>query len=141
MKRIFGWGARLGAVLSDNRGGPWGSGGDGGDGGGDGPRNPWGQPPRRRRPGKSGEPTALDEFIKRSREKMGGRFPPTDGRPYWLYGLIAFALIWILFTSVHRIGPQERGVVTTFGYYSGTMQPGIGLSWPSPIGRVQKIDV
>jgi membrane protease subunit HflK len=141
MRRIFGWGRRLGAVLSDNRGGPWGSGG-GDDGGGDGPRNPWGQPRGgRRRPGKSGEPTALDEFLKRSREKMGGRFPPQDGRPYWLYGLIAFLLIWILFTSVHRIGPQERGVVTTFGYYSGTMGPGIGLSWPSPIGRVQKLDV
>jgi membrane protease subunit HflK len=72
---------------------------------------------------------------------MGGRFPPSDGRPYWLYGLIAFALIWILFTSIHRIGPQERGVVTTFGYYSGTMRPGIGFSWPAPIGRVQKVDV
>ena len=142
MRWIFGWGRRLGAVLSDNRGGPWGSGGGGDDGGGDGPRNPWGQPPRKRRSGgRSGEPTALDEFLKKSREKMGGRFPPSDGRPYWLYGLIAFLALWIVFTSVHRIGPQERGVVTTVGYYSGTMQPGIGLSWPAPIGRVQKVDV
>lgn len=143
MKRIFGWGRRLGAVLSDNRGGPWGPGGgdDGGGSGGDGPRNPWGQPPRRRKPRGSGEPTALDEFLKKSRDRMGGRFPPSDGRPYWLYGLVVFALIWIIFTSVHRIGPQERGVVTTVGYYSGTMQPGIGFSWPSPIGRVQKVDV
>ncbi len=141
MRWIFGWGRRLGAVLSDNRGGPWGSGG-GGDDGGDGPRNPWGQPPRKRRPGgRTGEPTALDEFLKKSREKMGGRFPPSDGRPYWLYGLIAFLVLWVVFTSVHRIGPQERGVVTTVGYYSGTMQPGIGLSWPAPIGRVQKVDV
>ncbi len=143
MKRIFGWGRRLGAVLSDNRGGPWGPGGDGdgGGSGGDGPRNPWGQPPRRRKPRGSGEPTALDEFLKKSRDRMGGRFPPSDGRPYWLYGLAVFALIWIVFTSVHRIGPQERGVVTTVGYYSGTMQPGIGYSWPAPIGRVQKVDV
>ena len=53
MIRIFGWGARRGASLSDNRGGPWGPGGgdgdDGGSGGdGGGPRNPWG--PRRRKP-------------------------------------------------------------------------------------------
>jgi membrane protease subunit HflK len=145
MKRFFGWGRRIGPVFSDNRGGPWGpSGGggdDGGSGGGDGPRNPWGQPPRRRRPKGPGEVTSLDEFLKKSRDRLGRRFPPQDGRPYWLYGLVAFALLWILFTSVHRIGPQERGVVTTLGYYERTMQPGIGFSWPSPIGRVQKVDV
>jgi modulator of FtsH protease HflK len=140
MRRFFGW------VLSDNRGGPWGPGGDGdGDGGGDGgsggPRNPWGQGPRRRKPGRTGEVTSLDEFLKKSRDRFGGRFPFGGGRPYWLYGLIAFAVLWIVFTSFHRIGPQERGVVTTVGYYSGTMQPGIGFSWPSPIGRVQVIDV
>jgi modulator of FtsH protease HflK len=138
MRRFFGW------VLSDNRGGPWGGGGGddnggGGGSGGDGPRNPWGQGPRRRKGG-TGEVTSLDEFLKKSRAKWGGRFPQ-DGRPYWLYGLLAFLVLWILFTSVHRIGPQERGVVTTVGYYSGTMQPGIGFSWPAPIGRVQKIDV
>ena len=142
MKRFFGWGARLGAVLSDNRG-PWGpsGGGDDGGSGGDGPRNPWGQPPRRRKPGRPGDVTSLDEFLKKSRERFGGRFPPQDGRPYWLYGLLGFLLLWILFTSVHRISPQERGVVTLFGEYSHTMQPGIGFTWPSPISAVQKVDV
>ncbi len=140
MRRFFGW------VLSDNRGGPWGSGGggDGGDGGsgGGGPRNPWGQGPRRRKPGGGDNITSLDEFLKKSRDRFGGgRFQLPGGRPYWLYGLIAFAVLWIAFTSIHRIGPQERGVVTTLGYYSGTMAPGIGFSWPAPIGRVQKIDV
>ena len=141
MRRIFGWGARLGAVLSDNRG-PWGSGGDdGGSGGGDGggPRNPWGQ--RRRKPGgRTGEVTSLDDFLKKSRDRFGGAFPP-GGRPYWLYGLIGFLVLWVVFTSVHRIGPQERGVVTTFGRFSGTMRPGISFSWPAPISRVQKLDV
>ncbi len=144
MRRFFGWGSRPGLTMSDNRGGPWGpSGGDdGGSGGsgGDGPRNPWGQPPRRRKPGRTGEVTSLDEFLKKSRDRFGGRFP-TGGRPYWLYGLVAFLLLWILFTSVHRISPQERGVVTFFGEYTNTLQPGIGFSWPAPIGRVQKLDV
>jgi len=139
MRRFFGW------VLSDNRGGPWGSGGgDDGDGGGSGggPRNPWGSGPRRRKPGGAGPNIAsLDDFLKKSRDRFGGRFPLGGGRPYWLYGLIAFAILWILFTSIHRIGTQERGVVTTLGYYTGTMQPGIGFSWPAPFGRVQTIDV
>ena len=143
MRRFFGWVFGSGAAMSDNRGGPWGpSGGDdgGSGGGGDGPRNPWGQPPRRRKPGRTGEITSLDEFLKKSRDRFGGRFPQ-DGRPYWLYGLIAFALLWILFTSVHRISPQERGVVTTLGYYERTLRPGIGFTWPAPVGRVQKVDV
>lgn len=145
MRRFFGW------VLSDNRGGPWGpgggggdeGGGDGGSGGGGGPRNPWGQGggPRRRRTGKTGEVTSLDDFLKKSRDRFGGGLPFGGGRPYWLYGLIVFALLWIGFTSIHRIGPQERGVVTTFGYYTDTMQPGMRFSWPAPIGRVQVYDV
>jgi membrane protease subunit HflK len=143
MIRIFGRWRRDGASLSDNRGGPWGPGGDDDDGAGGeggGPRNPWGQ--RRRKPASrgGGEPGPFDEFFRKSRERFGGGLP-SDGRPYWLYGLIAFLALWILFTSVWRIGPQERGVVTSLGYYSRTMGPGIGFSWPWPIGNVKRLDV
>jgi modulator of FtsH protease HflK len=146
MRSIFGWGRRLGAVFSDNRGGPWGpggggeGGGSGGDGEGGGPRNPWGRPPRRRKARTSGEVTSLDEFLRKSRARFGGGLP-SDGRPYWLYGLIGFVLLWLLFTSMHSIGPRERGIVTFLGEYSRTMQPGFSLSWPAPIEQVQKIDV
>ena len=142
MIRIFGHAARAGASLSDDRGGPWGpGGGDEGGPDGDGPRSPWG--PRRRKPAPGGGPSGpgpFDEFLKKSRARFGGGFP-RDGRPYWLYGLIAFLLLWVLFTSVWRIGPQERGVVTTFGRYSGTIGPGIGFSLPAPFGNVTKLDV
>jgi modulator of FtsH protease HflK len=144
MRRFFGWGP----LFSDNRGGPWGPGGGGDEGGsgsgggGDGPRNPWGQPRGgRRKPRGPGDVTSLDEFLRKSRDRIGRGFPPQDGRPWWLYGLIAFLLLWVLFTSVHRIGPQERGVVTTLGWYTRTLQPGIGFSWPAPFGRVQKVNV
>jgi membrane protease subunit HflK len=140
----FGWGARLGALLNENRGGPWGTGGGGGgSGGGGGPRNPWGQSPRRPRPGGGGgNVTSLDEFLKKSRDRFGGRFPQAnDGRPYWAYGLGIALLLWLLFTSIHRIGPQEAGVLTRFGSYVSTMGPGISFSLPGPIDRVQKVDV
>jgi len=147
MIRFFRWRAPSGASLSDNRGGPWGPGGDddgGSGGGGDGPRNPWG--PRRRRPGRpgGGDITSLDEFLRRSRDRFGGGFGggfSGGGRPYWLYGLLVFLAIWLVFTSMHRIGPQQRGVVTTLGYYTTTLRPGIGFSWPWPIGSVTKLDV
>ena len=144
MSKILGWGARLGAMMmNENRGGPWGTGGGsgGGSGGGGGPRNPWGQPPRKPRQGTTGNVTSLDEFLKKSRDRFGGRFPSQGGRPYWLYGLAAFLALWLAFTSIHRIGPQERGVVTRLGSYSGTMSPGISFSLPAPIDRVQKLDV
>lgn len=142
MIKIFGWGARPGAVLNENKGGPWGPGGGSGGGpGGGGPRNPWGQPPRRPRPG-PGNITSLDEFLKKNRDRFGGRFPTgNDGRPYWLYGLGIAILLWLLFTSIHRIGPQENGVLTRFGSYVTTFEPGISLSFPAPIDRVQKVDV
>ena len=175
MKRILGWGGRIAAMMSDNRGGPWGSGGSGGGkggsggesggsgdggsggdgsgeggggGGGGGPRNPWGQPgPRRRRPGApagGGDVTSLDEWLKRSRDRVRRGFPGGGGglkRSYWVYGIIAFVVLWVLFTSIHRVGPQERAVVTTFGRYDRTMLPGIGLTWPAPISRVDVVAV
>jgi len=145
--RVFsGWGARLSAALNENKGGPWGpSGGDGGGGDGDGkgPRSPWGQPPRRRRP--AGTPpniASFEDFLKKSRDRFGGKLPGgADGRPYWLYGLGVFLLLWLLFTSFHQVGPQEKGVVTLFGAYSRTVGPGINLTLPAPIEQMQKVDV
>ncbi|MDB5697928.1 MAG: hflK [Alphaproteobacteria bacterium] len=141
MRKILGWGWRRGASLNENKGGPWGSSGgssDGGGGGGDGPRNPWGPPPRKGRP--VGNVTSLDDFLKKSRDRFGGGFS-RDGRPYWLYGLAIVALLWVVFTSMHMVGPQERGVITRLGKYAGTLGPGVGLSLPAPIDRVQKVDV
>jgi membrane protease subunit HflK len=42
---------------------------------------------------------------------------------------------------VHSIAPNERGVVTRFGRYSSTLGPGVGITLPSPVDRVQKVDV
>jgi membrane protease subunit HflK len=50
-------------------------------------------------------------------------------------------VLWIALTSVHRIGPQERGVVMLLGSYSRTMTPGIGLTLPAPLETVETVDV
>jgi membrane protease subunit HflK len=122
MKWLSSWGGRI-AAMNENRGGPWGGGGsgggDGGSGGGDGgdgggPRSPWGQPgPRRRRPAGGsgpGEVTSLDDWLKRSRDRIRGGLPSGGGtgggikRSYWLYGIMPFLVLWVLFTSIHRWG-------------------------------------
>ncbi len=130
-------------------GNPWG--GDDGQGGKEGPKNPWtrptGVPPsgggRNGANGGGGRgPAAIDELMRRARGSFGGGLPGgPDGRALWLYGIGAIVLIWLGTTSIHRIGPQERGIVTTLGSFSRTLTPGIGLTLPAPLENVQVIDV
>jgi modulator of FtsH protease HflK len=143
MNRLAAWFRPQGALL--NEGGPWGGrsgggSGGGGDGGGDGPRNPWSPPPGGGRPrGNRNGPAALDELLRRSRERLGsggGGLPDFGGRPIWLYVIAALALLWVFFTSFHSIGAKERGVILRLGSYAGTMNPGINFSFPAPIDRV-----
>jgi membrane protease subunit HflK len=71
----------------------------------------------------------------------GGGFPGRPDRSLILWAILGFIAIWLVFTSMHSIAPGERGVVTRFGRYSYTLGPGVGLTLPSPIDRVQKVDV
>ncbi|WP_229956943.1 FtsH protease activity modulator HflK [Parasphingorhabdus litoris] len=121
---------------------PWGNGG-GDDGKGGGPRNPWGNPSGGSSGGGKGGSASLEELFKKG---TGGGFKGgipkrPGGRPWWPILLIGFVLLWVALTSVHRVSPQERGVVTLFGSYSRTMQPGLHFSLPSPIEQITKLDV
>ncbi len=138
---------------------PAGSGGSGEPEGGDtppepprGPRNPWlpsgEEPPRR---------SASIEDIFRGKDQrgqrggpgggggLGGGFPRLPQRPggkSWL-PLIAggLALVWLGTTTTHMVGPKEQGIVTTFGKYSHTIDPGVSLTLPWPIQSVAVTDV
>jgi membrane protease subunit HflK len=146
MNIISGWGSRVRGLFADTKG-PWGPSGGGdeppsGDGGGSGPWTD--QPRRRRRPviAPAGEASALDDFLRRSRARFGGG--GEGGRPsrsIFGWAFLALLLVWLIFTSFHSISPGQRGVVTRFGRYSYTLGPGVGLTLPSPIDRVKKIDV
>lgn len=151
MKTIMEMRAGLIASLIEG-GGPWGgrgSGGNGGGGGGGGsggsggggPRNPWNQPPEGDRPGGSKGSSALDELLKRARG-VRGQIPDGGNPVRWIgYGVLGLLVLWIGLTSVHQIEPAERGVVTRLGRYSHTLNPGVSLTLPAPIDRVQTIDV
>ena len=131
--------ARPSILPADNQS-PWGS------GDGDGPRNPWSVPPSGRKG--AAKPTALDELLKRARMPGGGGGGGFGGLPgssnprgLWAIGAAVIAAVWILYTSIHPIGPQQRGVVSYFGAYASTLDPGIRLTLPAPIATVQTIDV
>jgi membrane protease subunit HflK len=140
---------------------PWGGGGSGDDAGepkdeggapnddAAGPRNPWAQAPGGRT--RSGRVSSLDDLLKRARSGGGGgnggggggfKLPGGAGsRNLWLGGAGLVLIAWIALTSFHVIGPQERGVVTYFGKYSGTLSPGWQTTLPAPIASVQVVDV
>ncbi len=62
-------------------------------------------------------------------------------RSIWIYAALGLVGLWLIFTSFHSIEAQERGVVTRLGRYSHTLQPGITMTLPSPIDRVQVVNV
>jgi membrane protease subunit HflK len=151
MTIFSGWGARGRALFSDNKG-PWGS--PPGSGGGqepppdNGPSGPWSETPKRRAAGSRPAASSLDDFLRKSRGRLGGgpggggiNFGGRPDRSMLMWAAIGIAALWFLFTTMHRIAPEERGVVTRFGRYSHTLSPGIGLTLPSPIDRVQKVNV
>lgn len=136
---------RPGQTSAMSEGGPWGSRDeDAGNKGDGGPRNPWNPPPRGNEPGDRGPrgPSAIDELLRRARDSFGGGLPQRPGgRSLWPYLVAAVVIIWILLTSFHRIGPQERGVVAVLGSYSKTLDPGIGVTLPAPFASVTTVDI
>ena len=93
----------------------------------------------------SGNVASFEDFLRRSKARFGGDgsggFPGRPDRSIFMWGLLALVLVWLVFTVVHSIAPEQRGVVTRFGRYYNTLGPGVSLTLPSPIDRVQKIDV
>ena len=167
MRLFDGFGKRIGLAMAGKT--PWGNGGSGngggtgdGDGptgsdgggsdagkGGRGPKNPW-LPPGQ----KGGRKASNIEDIFRNRgpegPRRGGgggggtnfRMPQRPGGKSWtpviIIGLIA---VYLLFTSMHLIAPQQKAVVKTLGNYTRTLDPGLQFSAPWPIETVDIEDV
>jgi membrane protease subunit HflK len=110
-------------------------------------RGPWGQPPNKGNGGGGGgrnEPPDLEELLQASRQRLkrafprggkggggggGGRSIPINSRTLAIGAGILIAL-WI-FSGIYQVGPQEQGVTTTFGRYTGITGP--GLHWRAPM--------
>jgi membrane protease subunit HflK len=146
MSNSIGLGQRIRGLFAQSKG-PWGPAGDSGDppqpGGSDGP---WSSPGSRpRRPtlvSSSGGSNPFEDLLRRSRARFGGGGDGGAGpeRSLIVWGVVGVILLWLIFSAFHRIAPEERGVVTRFGRYSHTLGPGIGITLPTPIDRVQKVD-
>jgi membrane protease subunit HflK len=141
MSNILGWGRRVRGLFTDDKG-PWGPSSSGGDEPphDDGHGGPWGGSSGGRRILGGRTVVPLEEMLRRGRMRFSGGGGRPDGSLI-LWAVVGFIAIWLIFTSTHSIEPGQRGVVTRFGRYSYTLGPGVGLTLPSPIDRVQKVDV
>jgi len=146
MSMISGWGGRVRGLFADTKG-PWGP-----KSSGDEPeepaQGPWGGAPRRgkRTPvtDDSSNSSSLEDFLRRSRARFGGGGGGLPGKPnasLVMWAMAVLVALWVIFTSFHSISPGQRGVVSRFGRYVYTLGPGVGMTLPSPIERVRKIDV
>jgi modulator of FtsH protease HflK len=108
-----------------------------------GPRNPWDPIPINSGPQKKRGPS-LEDLFRRTGGGGGGwgglpRRP--DGKPLWPTILGVLFLAWIVLSTVHRLGPEQEGVVTFFGKYSRTVGSGISFTLPAPFEHLEKVDV
>ena len=148
MSFLSGLAMRGRGLFADNKG-PWGSPPPSGEGGPSEPTpGPWGkgQPKRPRGESLGGGVASLEEFLERNRRRFGGGGGgggfggAGPDRSIYMWALIGFVTLWLIFTSFHVIAPEERGVVTVFGRYNSTLNPGVNMTLPSPISRVQKVN-
>ncbi|MSO75347.1 MAG: FtsH protease activity modulator HflK [Alphaproteobacteria bacterium] len=105
-------------------GGPWGGGGGGGSWGGGRGSGPTGQPPN------------LEELLRKGQERVRQMLPGGfgSGRGFLLV-ILGIVAIWLA-SGFYRVQPDELGVVTRFGKYVGSAQPGLNYRLPWPVDSV-----
>ncbi len=130
--------------------GPWDS-ADGDNGGGkpsagNGENNPWDPESAEPKSAGGGKITSLEDLLRKRRGGGGkggglGKLPTVPGgRSIWSLAIVAFIVVWLVWTSIHRLEPAQSGVVTTFGKYSHTVGPGVSFTLPYPLQNLQKVD-
>ena len=108
---------------------------DGGD------QSPWGGGGNKKKSNNSGngsynDPGDYDDFLKKIQEKFKSFFPNKSPANLSIL-LTVIVFIWVL-SGFYRVGTDEQGVVTRFGEYVRTSEPGLHYHLPSPIENVLK---
>ena len=90
------------------------------------------------------EPTAAVEAAQRPEAQVGQtvRMTPPPGWSRRRRVIVAvLAALWLL-SGVYIVGPDQQAVVTRFGkVFTPRVLPGMGWTWPYPIGQVHKLKV
>ncbi len=100
--------------------------------------SPWGKKPRDKGKNSSENNSGSygDDYIKGFQDKFKDMFPKNNPASFSLLILIALG-VWTL-SGFYRVGTDEQGVVTRFGEYVRTTEPGLHYHFPLPIESVSK---
>jgi membrane protease subunit HflK len=84
----------------------------------------------------------LNAFLKGGRGGARARGPDGSQVSAPLLGLVGIivAVIWLA-TGFYRVDAAERGVVTRFGMYQTSTEPGLRWHLPWPIERVERVNI
>ena len=122
----------------------------GGNGDKKGDKDPWSN--NRGNRGNQGPPD-LDEIFKTLQKKFGSIFGGGSGRSgggasnfsggggIGIALVVGILLIFWMATGFYKIEEAERGVILRFGKHVETVQRGLHWHLPTPIERVEKVDV
>ena len=111
-----------------------------------GPRSPWEPTPGNEPQTGRGRGPSLEDLLRRASGGggkgggFGGMPQRADGKSWWPIIVGGVLVLWLVWTSVHRLGPEQEGVITQLGKYYDTAQPGISFTLPAPFHQMQKID-
>ena len=100
--------------------------------------SPWGKKPRENKKSSSngsGESYG-DDYLKSFQDKLKNMFPKNNPTSLGLV-VVILLFIWTL-SGFYRVGTDEQGVVTRFGEYVRTTEPGLHYHLPFPIESVFK---
>lgn len=118
--------------------------------GGNGDKDPWNN---NRKNGNNQGPPDLDEVFKNLQKQFGSLFGGKGRRSgsgggggvvgggFGIGIVIAILLVFWIATGFYKIEEAERGVVFRFGQHVDTVQKGLHWHLPTPIERVEKVDV
>lgn len=105
------------------------------------PTNPW--EPQKPTEQKPRAPSLEDLFRRSGGGGKGGGFgglpKRANGKSWWPLIVGGLAFVWIGWTSIHQIEPNQQGVVTLFGKYSRTVNSGVAFTLPAPFEQMQKV--
>jgi modulator of FtsH protease HflK len=110
-------------------GGPWGRGNGGGGG-------PWGGGPSG-----GGTPPDLEAILRRSQDRLRGLMPGGSMGGRGLAAIVLVAVLLWLATGFYIVAPQQVGINTIFGRYTGQTREGLRYNLPYPIGSVFRPNV
>lgn len=104
-------------------------------------QSPWGGGGRKSKSNNGGNgsfkgPNDYDDYIKKMQDKFKSLFPNKSPANFTILFIVVL-VIWLI-SGFYRVGTDEQGVVTRFGEYVRTSEPGLHYHLPSPIENVMK---